>query len=76
MVHGSPHWDKDVQPIVVTHCDQKAMELRAWVSAASGPLSWNIRVETRQKAAGRSTEELQSKLAGTARRNYRHVIAH
>ncbi len=49
IVHGSPHWDKDVQQIVVTNCDQKAMELRVLVSASSGPLCWDLRVEVREK---------------------------
>jgi hypothetical protein len=49
IVNGSPHWDNDVQQIVVTNCDQKAMELRVLVSAASGPLCWDLRVEVREK---------------------------
>lgn len=49
IVQASPHWDKDLQQIVVTNCDQKAMELRVLVSAASGPLSWDLRVEVREK---------------------------
>lgn len=49
IVSASPHWDRDVQQIVVTNCDQKAMELRALVSAASGSLSWDLRVEVREK---------------------------
>ncbi len=49
IVSASPHWDRDLQQIVVTNCDQKAMELRALVSAASGAICWDLRVEVREK---------------------------
>ena len=49
IVSASPHWDRDLQQLVVTNCDQKAMELRALVSAASGAICWDLRVEVREK---------------------------
>lgn len=49
IVSRSPHWDGDLQQIVVTGCDQKAMELRVLVSAASGSICWDLRVEIREK---------------------------
>jgi len=49
IVSASPHWDRDLQQLVVTNCDQKAMELRALVSAASGAICWDLRAEVREK---------------------------
>jgi small-conductance mechanosensitive channel len=49
IVERSSFWDKDMQQIVVTNCDQKAMELRVLVSAPTGSLCWDLRVEVREK---------------------------
>lgn len=46
---GSENWDGRVKGLVVTDCKERAVELRALVSAKDGGSAWNLRCEVREK---------------------------
>ncbi|MBU4377030.1 MAG: mechanosensitive ion channel family protein [Candidatus Omnitrophica bacterium] len=45
----SHYWDKKVNVLQVTNITERTIELRALMSAADSPSSWNLRCEVREK---------------------------
>ncbi len=49
VLEGSPYWDKKVNVLQVTNASERAVELRALMSAANSPAAWDLRCEVREK---------------------------
>jgi small-conductance mechanosensitive channel len=49
ILEASAHWDRKVHGVVVTNVTDKAMEVRALVSAADSGKAWDLRCEVREK---------------------------
>jgi small-conductance mechanosensitive channel len=49
ILENSPKWDKKVNVLQVTNATDKAIELRALMSAADSPTAWDLRCEVREK---------------------------
>lgn len=45
----SDYWDHEVSGVQVTNCTERSMEVRALMSAANAPATWNLRCEIREK---------------------------
>jgi len=48
-LQGSKIWDKEVWCLQVTNATERVLELRAMMSAADAPASWDLRCEIREK---------------------------
>ena len=48
-LQGSQAWDKEVWGLQVTNAGERVLELRALMSAADAPSSWDLRCEMREK---------------------------
>jgi small-conductance mechanosensitive channel len=48
-LEASPHWDKRAWALQVTDCSDKAMEVRALMSAKDSGSAWELRCEIREK---------------------------
>lgn len=49
LLSESPHWDGKVSVLQVTGATERALELRALMSAGSSPVLWDLRCEIREK---------------------------
>lgn len=49
ILKNSPFWDKKVDVLQVTNMNEKAVELRALMSAEDSSILWNLRCEVREK---------------------------
>ena len=49
ILEHSEHWDKRVGLLQVTNASERALELRALMSAEDASLAWNLRCEVREK---------------------------
>ncbi len=49
LLNNSKHWDKKVNVLQVTNMTERAVELRALMSAKDSPTAWNLRCEIREK---------------------------
>ncbi|MFA5286754.1 MAG: mechanosensitive ion channel domain-containing protein [Candidatus Omnitrophota bacterium] len=49
ILENNQKWDKKVNVLQVTNTTEKTVELRALMSAADSPTSWNLRCEVREK---------------------------
>lgn len=52
ILENSPKWDKKVNVLQVTNATDKAIELRALMSAADSPTAWDLRCEVREGLLG------------------------
>jgi hypothetical protein len=48
-LEASPHWDGRAWALQVTDCSDKAMEVRALMSAKDSGSAWELRCEIREK---------------------------
>ncbi|MGF6656838.1 small-conductance mechanosensitive channel [Paraburkholderia youngii] len=48
IVENAPEWDRRVQVLQVTDCTERAMQLRALVSAPDSGLAWDLRCRVRE----------------------------
>ena len=49
ILHSSDNWDGQVWGLQVTNAGERTIELRALMSAADAPTTWNLRCEVREK---------------------------
>ena len=49
ILEGSPLWDRRVSALMVTNSTEKAMELRALMSASDASNAWSLRCEVRER---------------------------
>ncbi|MFP4482876.1 MAG: mechanosensitive ion channel family protein [Thermovirgaceae bacterium] len=49
LLKASPHWDGRAWALQVTDCSERAMEVRALMSAKNSGIAWELRCEVREK---------------------------